>query len=498
MKNVTFYLLPKLEGVYVFLIRAIRKLYIELRCLFSYGMGQNLSATGNYYHKQVKELTVTDTYLKYSQSSFGKKICNLIGLPVPPVLKRATETPSVLVDEILLATDSEPIKAILKGHVSTKKSSNADRFGGLVFDATAIKTSEESKALYQFFHQHLKKVKNSGKIVVVGIEPKQCLTCQQATVQRGLIGFIKALAKEVGRKGVTANLIYSGASLNMNLASPLRFFLSYRCTYVNGQVVTLSDTEYLSEQDASWEKPLTGKVALVTGASRGIGASIAQVLARDGAKVIGLDIPQAQAELASLMAKIGGEAILADIADKDAPHLIGAEISKLSGTVDIVVHNAGITRDKMLVTMPESYWQQVMSVNLTSLERINEQFLEKQLINSGGRIVCVSSISGIAGNLGQTNYAMSKASVIGMIDSMSEHLSEQNITINAVAPGFIETKMTASIPTLTRFFGRRMCALSQGGLPVDVAETIAFFAAPQSQGISANLVRVCGLNIMGA
>ena len=448
---------------------------------------------------------MTDTYLKYSQSSFGKKICNLIGLPVPPVLKRATDTPYAIVDEVLLGSassdnDSESIKAILKACKVTQKASGDERFSGLVFDATAIKTSEESKALYEFFHQHLKKVKSSGKIVIVGIDPKQCLTSQQATIQRGLVGFIKALAKEVGRKGVTANLIYSGLSqnLSMNIASPLRFFLSYRCTYVNGQVVTLSGSEYLREDEASWEKPLSGKVALVTGASRGIGASIAQILARDGAKVIGLDIPQAQTELSSLMSKIGGQAIVTNITDNDAPQLINEEITKLTGTIDIVVHNAGITRDKMLVTMPESHWQQVMSVNLTSIERINEQLLEKQTINSGGRIICVSSISGIAGNVGQSNYAMSKASVIGKIESMSEQLNEKNITINAVAPGFIETKMTAEIPVLTRFFGRRMCALSQGGLPVDVAETIAFFAAPQSQGVSGNLVRVCGLNIMGA
>ena len=139
-----------------------------------------------------------------------------------------------------------------------------------------------------------------------------------------------------------------------------------------------------------------------------------------------------------------------------------------------------------------------MAVNLTSIERINAYLLKNNHINAGGRIICVSSISGIAGNVGQSNYAMSKASIVGMIDSMAEQLNEKNITINAVAPGFIETQMTASIPVLTRFVGRRMCALYQGGLPVDVAETIAFFAAPQSQGLSANLVRVCGLNMMGA
>lgn len=445
---------------------------------------------------------MTDTYLKYSQSSFGKKICNLIGLPVPPVLKRALEAPSALADNILLGSassdnTSEQIETLLKGQSVTKTPLDTERFEGMVFDATAIKKSEESIVLYRFFHQYLKKVKTSGKIVIIGLDPTQCLTSQQATVQRGLVGFVKALAKEVGRKGITANLIYSDSNLN-NIASPLRFFLSFRSAYVNGQTITLSDHDAVLDQDVNWEKPLAGKVALVTGASRGIGASIAQILARDGAKVIGLDVAQAQTELATTMASIGGEAIVANVTDSNAPQEIGEKLRELSGAVDIVVHNAGITRDKMLVTMSESQWQQVMSVNLTSIECINEYLLAYQLINNGGRIVCVSSISGISGNVGQSNYAMSKACVIGMIESMAEQLSDKNITINAVAPGFIETQMTASIPALTRFAGRRMCALSQGGLPVDVAETIAFFASPQSHGISANLVRVCGLNMMGA
>ena len=454
---------------------------------------------------------MTDKYLNFSQSAFGQKIFNLVGLPVPPTLKRAgiaAVNPETLVDGIFIGAGdksqvNETLQTILSdacvsvSEAGTGSANKSKKYGGLVFDATSIKTVEDSAALYQFFHYKVKSIKASGKIVVIGLNPKQCENSLQASVQRGLVGFVKALAKEVGRKGITANLIYANSDLTTNIASPLRFLLSHRSAYVNGQVIRLN-AKQASEIAVSWNKPLAGKVALVTGASRGIGAAIAQLLARDGAKVIGLDIPQAEAELKATMLAIGGDAIAVNITDKHAAQFIEQQIVKLAGAVDIVIHNAGITRDKMLSRMSSEGWQQVMDVNLASVERINRYLLENKRINSGGSIVCVSSISGIAGNLGQSNYAMSKASIIGMIESMSAQLAEQNISINAVAPGFIETKMTASIPVMTRFFGRRMCALSQGGLPIDVAETIAFLAAPQSRGISGNLLRVCGLNIMGA
>lgn len=467
----------------------------------------------NYLNKsdQTRKVTVTDKYLNVSQSSFGQKIFNLVGLPVPPTLKRAglaAVNSEALVDDIFIGDGdksqvNDTLQAILSDacvseHEAGAGSANqSKKYGGLVFDATSIKTAEDSVALYQFFHHKVKSIKASGKVVVIGVNPKQCANSLQASVQRGLVGFVKALAKEVGRKGITANLIYANSDLTTNIASPLRFLLSHRSAYVNGQVITLNANE-ASEITVSWNKPLAGKVALVTGASRGIGAAIAQLLARDGAKVIGLDIPQAEAELKATMLAIGGDAIAVNISDNNAAQFIEQQIVKLVGAVDIVIHNAGITRDKMLSRMTNEGWQQVMDVNLASVERINRYLLENKRINSGGSIVCVSSISGIAGNLGQSNYAMSKAGIIGMIESMSAPLAEQNITINAVAPGFIETQMTASIPVMTRFFGRRMCALSQGGLPIDVAETISFLAAPQSRGISGNLIRVCGLNIMGA
>ena len=149
------------------------------------------------------------------------------------------------------------------------------------------------------------------------------------------------------------------------------------------------------------------------------------------------------------------------------------------------------------MNMKRDAFTSAIAVNLTAPERITAELLKQKLVNDNGRIVGVASIAGIAGNLGQTNYAASKAGVIGLVESLADEL-EKGVTINAVAPGFIETKMTAAVPLATREIGRRLNALSQGGLPVDVAETIAWFANPASTAVNGNVVRVCGQMMLGA
>ena len=139
-----------------------------------------------------------------------------------------------------------------------------------------------------------------------------------------------------------------------------------------------------------------------------------------------------------------------------------------------------------------------MNVNLSAQERINDALVEAGALTSGARIVCVSSISGIAGNVGQTNYALSKAGVVGMVQSLAPVLALKGITLNAVAPGFIETQMTATVPFAIREAGRRLNAMGQGGLPQDVAETIAWLASPASNGLNGNVIRVCGQALIGA
>src|SRR5919204_3754944 len=280
------------------------------------------------------------------------------------------------------------------------------------------------------------------------------------------------------------------------MESTLRFLLSAKSAYVDGQVVRIGLGEVAVPAD--WEKPLAGKVALVTGASRGIGESIAETLARDGAQVVCLDVPQQGDALAEVAGRIGGESLQVDITSDSAPAAIVDHLRERHGGVDIVVHNAGVTRDKTLGRMEPDQWDMVLAINITAQERINDALLEGDTLRPNGRIVSVSSQSGIAGNAGQANYATSKAAVIGMVESMAPVVAPRPATINAVAPGFIETQMTAAMPLTTREAGRRMNSLAQGGLPVDVAETVAWFASPGSAGVNGNVVRVCGQSLIGA
>jgi 3-oxoacyl-[acyl-carrier protein] reductase len=371
-----------------------------------------------------------------------------------------------------------------------------EKVKALVFDATGMTDTSQSDSLYQFFHDAARSVLPCGRVIVLGRPPEHCANPRQATVQRALEGLTRALAKEL-KRAITVQLVYVAEGAEANLESTLRFFLSPRCAYVSAQVVRVTGLAQCGPAELDWSKPLAGKKVLVTGASRGIGAAIAEVMARDGASVVCLDVPQAQDGLNEVAQRLGGTALVLDIGAPNAPQkLVDAALA--DGGWDVVVHNAGITRDKTIANMKDHFWQAVVNVNLTTQEQINEVLVNAGALKQGGRIVCVSSISGIAGNLGQTNYAFSKAGVIGMVQSTAPHLAQRRITINAVAPGFIETQMTAAVPFAIREAGRRMNSMGQGGQPVDVAETIAWFASPASGGLNGNVVRVCGQSLIGA
>ncbi|MGW7352212.1 3-oxoacyl-ACP reductase [Streptomyces sp. NPDC054784] len=289
------------------------------------------------------------------------------------------------------------------------------------------------------------------------------------------------------------------------LRSTFRFLLSPRSAYVSGQVITLDPALPTTGTGATGTDPhvpadpahpLAGRTALVTGAARGIGATVARTLARDGAHVVLLDVPRSEPELSALAASLGGRALPLDITAPDAGDAI---VAALPCDLDVLVHNAGITRDRRLVNMPADRWRPVLDVNLASVLRTTDHLLASGAVRAGGRVVATASIAGIAGNTGQTNYAASKAGVIGMVRSLAPRAAaEYGVTVNAVAPGFIETRMTAAIPLVIREAGRRMNSLSQGGLPEDVAETVAWFAHPGSGAVNGQVVRVCGQSLLGA
>jgi 3-oxoacyl-[acyl-carrier protein] reductase len=337
-------------------------------------------------------------------------------------------------------------------------------------------------------------------VVVLGTAPEHTATVDEAVAQRALEGFTRSLAKEQVR-GATTQLVHVAPSAGVDqLESTLRFLLSGRSAFVDGQVVGVGSPSPTAHPGtaADPDRPLAGTVAVVTGAARGIGAAIAEALARDGAHVVCADVPAAGEALSATANAVGGTSLALDVTAPDAGAVLAEHLLTRHGGVDVLVHNAGITRDKKLVNMDADRWTSVMAVNLLAPQRITAALLEAGALRDGGRVVGVSSLAGIAGNAGQTSYAASKAGVIGLVQALAPELAARAITINAVAPGFIETAMTAAIPLLTREGGRRLSSLGQGGLPVDVAETVAWFASPGSAAVTGQVVRVCGQSLLGA
>lgn len=463
---------------------------------------------------------MSDQYQAFAKSPIGKFVIKNLGLPSPIQLERFESATPVVKGAVLLGAapkghfTSEIAQVLSNIHANTYAGNNAElqqsaaktglnvgafnegdkesKFKAVVFDASGIQNSEQLQELHKFFNPIARQIATSGRVIVIGLTPETAPTIKQAIAQRALEGFVKSVGKEF-KKGIAADLILVDADAAQNLESALRFAISPRSAYVSGQVIRVSKGDLV---DVDWAKPLAGKTALVTGASRGIGEAIAHVLARDGAHVICLDVPPQQTDLDRVAGEIGGSTLAIDITAADAGEKIKAAAAQHGG-LDIIVHNAGITRDKTLANMKQEMWDLVININLSAAERINDYLLSNDGLNANGRIVCVSSISGIAGNLGQTNYAASKAGVIGLVKFTAPVL-KNGITINAVAPGFIETQMTAAIPFAIREAGRRMNSMSQGGLPVDVAETIALFASSASTGLNGNIVRVCGQSLLGA
>jgi 3-oxoacyl-[acyl-carrier protein] reductase len=441
---------------------------------------------------------MSDRYAQIVNAPVVSTIASQVGLPRPVELDRHQPGQPVIAGPVLTGAApggrlAKPIRTVLD-QIGAERAGAEGRAKALVFDATGIADSTELVELQRFFYPAVGRLARSGRVVVLGTTPAATGAPRAHTAQRALEGFTRSLAKEIGGRGATAQLLYVEPGAEDELASTLRFLLSPRSAYVDGQVIRIGKG-VAPLPDLNWDRPLARRVALVTGAARGIGAAIATALARDGAEVIGLDVPQNAEELRKLTGDLGGAAIALDITGEDAPAGIA---ERLEGGVDVVVHNAGVTKDRTIAKMPEERWSLLMEINLSSEERIDDELLGRDLLSENGRIVCVSSMSGIAGNSGQTNYATSKAGVIGMVESMAPELARRKATINAVAPGFIETGMTAAMPIGPREAGRRLSSLSQGGLPVDVAETIAWLASPASTGVNGNVVRVCGQNLLGA
>ncbi|MDK1347401.1 3-oxoacyl-ACP reductase [Streptomyces sp. 378] len=433
---------------------------------------------------------MADRYLRFTGTAPGRFLTRRLGLPQPAALTRWSPERPALDGGLLHLAAGRSALALAPVLARTGIGpAGSDRTAAVVLDATGVRDVEGLAEVHAALRPVLRSVTPSGRVVVLGA-PLDPADHHQAAAQQALEGFTRSLGKEIGR-GRTVNLLRLTDATAAE--STLRFLLSPKSAYVSGQVIVGTPHE---SAPPDGERPLAGRTALVTGAARGIGEAVAETLARDGARVVVLDVPQAEQDARRVAERLGGTALPLDITAADA----GARIADaLPDGLDLLIHNAGVTRDRRLVNMPAERWSSVLEVNLGSVLRTTDALLKDGTLRRGGRIVATASIAGLAGNAGQTNYGASKAGVVGLVRSLAPRaLAEHGVTVNAVAPGFIETRMTAAVPLFIREAGRRMNSLAQGGLPADVAETTAWLAHPASGAVNGQVVRVCGQSLLGA
>ena len=423
-----------------------------------------------------------------------------IPIPIPPILKRnlsAYSDNELSAKKVAVTGKENEFLHQLQNefHHQVDNATIYDAvLDGLVVSCVGMQTIEDLEDLFTTIKNTVTKIAANGRVVIIS-RMDDASSCTYTT-QKSIDGFSRALSKEIGgKKGVTVNQlkITNNNILPFETANAAFFFLSDKSSFITGQVVELNNS--FSTAFTSPVKLLQDKIAIVTGGARGIGAATAKVLHREGAKVIIVDVPFAKEDAEKLAQELNGDVILEDITDAKATTDIQQYILNNYKSLDILVNNAGITRDKTIAKMSIDQWRGVLNVNLKAMINLTEIFIQKGF-NEHAKVVGLSSISGIAGNVGQTNYSLTKAGVIGYTQAVAAR--NNTIFANAVAPGFIETKMTENLPFFVKEGGRRLSTLKQGGLPEDVAELIGFLSSPLSDGINGQCLRVCGGSMIGA
>ena len=460
---------------------------------------------------------MTDTYLDMVNSGLGKQVAGKLGLPRPVSLRRYRVNGDFPQGAVLVLGAGQAADGVAKtlldwGLDVRRSAADVDRVGAVVLDYTGARRPSDLGGPALELSSALRKLRPGGRVITLSrpaagigtgaasgtVAGTEQLSPSEAAARQGVVGMLRSVAQEM-RGGVTANgvLVADGVATDApSVTGAIRFFLSGRSAYVDGQFLTVGDDR--GDASVDWEHPVAGKVAVVTGAARGIGEQVARTLAASGATVVPVDVPAAGDALTTLANDLRVPALQLDVTDPQAGQKILDLVAGRYGRLDLVVHNAGITRDKMLANMDDAKWNSVIAVNIESQLSINETLLSSDKLGSAPRIVCLASTSGVAGNRGQTNYAASKAGVIGEVAATAPLIAAKGGTINAVAPGFIESEMTAKIPAARRQISRRLNSLQQGGTPVDVAQAITFLLSDAAGGINGQTLRVCGQSMVGA
>jgi len=361
----------------------------------------------------------------------------------------------------------------------------------LIIDGRNVSNAAALKTVFHQLQEGVKSSKLNGKVLIYSVQPELLEDVHHSTYQRSLEGISRSLAKELGGRGTTVNLIKLPPNADLsNYTTVQEFFTSGRSAFITGQAISANEA-------ARSGRELSEKICVVTGGAGGIGSATVKRLASEGATVIIADMPQMEERAKTLLSdKVSF--LGADLTDEATRKTLLETIKGQHGRIDVLINNAGITRDKTLKNMPEQYWDNLIAINLTAVINLTEEALTMGLIPAGGRIISTSSISGIAGNFGQTNYTATKAALIGYSASKSKELKAKGITINAIAPGYIETDMVKTMPMMTRIFAERLTSLAQAGKPEDIAEAMAFLAHPGAESINGQVLRVCGGSFLGA
>ena len=445
---------------------------------------------------------MTDAYTRFIRSAPGGALAKQLGLPRPAKLLRRQDRPEPVLGPVVVVGDGAGADGIAhllleRGVDVRRRFEELRKVGSVIIVADEISAPAELGPLVLPLAGAMRSLVPGARVVTVS-RPARGEDPARDAARGGVEGFVRSLAHEM-RGGATANgiLVEDGVGLDApGVLGALRFFLSARSAYVTGQMLTVGSGAGSSTENESL--PLAGRTALVTGAARGIGAAIARTLAADGAQLVVLDIPGAGTELARLANELRAVPIQLDVTSAGAGRRLVDALRERGLALDVIVLNAGITRDKLLANMTADRWDAVLAVNISSQITLTEALIEAgDVLGEQPRVVSLASTSGIAGNRGQTNYAASKAGVISFVEALAAQLDARGGTANAVAPGFIETEMTARMPALTREVARRASSLQQGGLPVDVAEAIAFLSTAEAGGIRGETLRVCGQNMVG-
>lgn len=245
---------------------------------------------------------------------------------------------------------------------------------------------------------------------------------------------------------------------------------------------------------------LEGEIALVTGASRGIGKAVAMRLGKEGATVVGTATSDSGAEKITAYLKengISGMGLMLNVTDQSSVDNVLETITKEFAAPSILVNNAGITRDNLLMRMKQEEWDEIIDTNLTSIYRLSKACMRAMTKARKGRIISISSVVGAAGNAGQTNYAAAKAGLLGFTKSLARELGPRGVTVNAVAPGFIDTDMTKSLPDAQREALLSGIPLNRLGEPEEIAAAVAFLASPDAGYITGETLHVNGGMYMG-